>query len=207
MFRRMTCLLLSGAFFLAACAEDGTAPEPEDVLTPEDARFVANLIDATASGLLNDFFDSSTSDPANAPAQSHGPIVWTRTFERSRACHEGGTLTIAGSGTSTWDGEAKTYDVESSGTSTRAACAHVRDDVIITLTGEANWTHERHYADHAPTGIWITTYLGGFNWTKSTGEVGDCYYNLTRTIDTAENTRTLIGTLCGEEVDRSETWR
>jgi hypothetical protein len=207
MSRRIPCVLLSGVLFLAACADDGTAPEPEEILMGDDAQFVANLIDITTSGVLNDFFDFSGSDPANGPALGHEPVVWTRSFERSRACHEGGTLTVAGSGTSTWDGEAKTYDVVSSGTKTRAACAHARDDVIITLTGEANWTHERHYADHAPTGTWITTYLGGFNWAKSTGESGDCYYNLTRTIDTAENTRTLSGTLCGEEVNRSETWR
>ena len=207
MFRRMTGLFLPGVVFFAACTADGTAPEPEEVLTPDDAQFVANLIDVTASGVLNDFFDFSGSDPANGPALGHEPVVWTRTFERSRACHDGGTLTVAGSGTSTWDGEAVTYDVESSGTKTRIACAHTRDDVIITLTGEANWTHERHYADHAPAGTWITTYLGGFDWTKSTGESGSCFYNLTRTIDTAENTRTLTGTLCGDEIDRSETWR
>ncbi len=207
MFRRLTSLLISGVVFLAACGDDGTSPDPEDELTRDDTEFVAYLIDATAAGLLNDFFDSSASDPASAPALSHGPVVWTRTFERSRACHEGGTLTVAGSGTSTWDGEAVTYDVESSGTKTRTNCAHVRGDVIITLTGEANWTHERHYADHAPTGNWITTYLGGFDWTKSTGESGSCFYNLTRTIDTAANTRTLTGTLCGDEVNRSETWR
>ena len=78
MFRRMTGLLLSGVVFLAACADDGTSPE--DVLTPDDAQFVANMIDATASGVLNDFFDSSASDPASAPALSHGPVVWTRAF-------------------------------------------------------------------------------------------------------------------------------
>ena len=210
MFRRTTFLLISGVVFLAACSDDvtsGDGTSPEDELTRDDAQFVADLIDATASGILNDFFDSSTSDPASAPALTHEPVVWTRSFERSRPCHDGGTLTVAGSGTSTWDGEAVTYDVASSGTKIRAQCAHTRDGVIITLTGEANWTHERHYADHAPAGLWITTYLGGFDWTKSTGEEGSCFYNLTRTIDTVENTRSLTGTLCGEEVDRTETWR
>ena len=41
----------------------------------------------------------------------------------------------------------------------------------------------------------------------STGESGSCFYELARTIDTAENTRILTGTLCGDEVDRTETWR
>ena len=127
MFRRTIFLLISGVVFLAACSDDvtsGDGTSPEDELTRDDAQFVADLIDATASGILNDFFDSSTSDPASAPALTHEPVVWTRSFERSRPCHDGGTLTVAGSGTSTWDGEAKTYDVVSSGTKTRAACAH-----------------------------------------------------------------------------------
>ena len=205
MFKRATCLLAVSAAFLAACGEHGPAPEPQ--LTPEDARFLADLVDATATGLLNDFFDSGASDPATAPALTHEPVVWTRTFERSRSCHDGGTLTVAGTGTSVWDGEAVTYDVESSGTKTRKDCAFTRDDVVITLTGNAAWTHERHYRDYAPAGTWITTYLGGFDWTKSTGESGSCFYELTRTIDTAANTRTLTGTLCGEEVNRSGTWR
>ena len=106
-----------------------------------------------------------------------------------------------------WDGEEVTYDVESSGTKTRTDCAVTRDDVVITMNGNAAWTHERHYRDYAPTRTWITTYIGGFDWTKSTGEIGSCFYELTRTVDTAENTRTLTGTFCGDEVNRTETWR
>jgi hypothetical protein len=205
MLRRLTGLPVFGVVFIVACGDDATSPQ--DGLTRDDTQFLADLIDVTAAGVLNDSFDSSASDPSSAPALAHEPVVWTRTFERSRPCHDGGTLTVAGTGTSTWDREALTYDVESSGTKTRTDCAHTRDDVVITLTGNAAWTHERHYLDHAPSGFWITTYLGGFDWTKSTGESGSCFYELTRTIDTAENTRTLKGTFCGDEIDRTETWR
>ena len=107
-----TCFLTSCVVLLAACGGYGT--EPEDQLTEEDTQFLAVQIDASAIGLLDDILGSS-SGPAGAPALSHAPVTWTRTFERSRACHDGGTLTVAGSGTSVWDGEAKTYDVESSG--------------------------------------------------------------------------------------------
>ncbi len=206
MFRRLTWLLLSGVVFLAACGDDATSPEDE--FTEEDAQFVADLIDATADVVLNDFFNSSGGDPESAPALTHGPVIWTRTFERSRPCHDGGTLTIAGTGTSVWDAAAVTYDVDSSGTSTRASCAYTnKDGVVIELTGDGTWTHERHYTDYAPAGTWITTYVGGFAFTKSTGESGSCTYDLTRTVDTAANTRTLTGKLCGNEVNRTETWR
>ncbi len=109
-------LLTSGVVFLTACGDYNT--EPEDQLTEEDTQFLAAQIDAAAIGLLDDIFGSS-SGPAGAPALSHAPVTWTRTFERSRACHDGGTLTVAGTGTNVWDGEAVTYDVESSGTKTR----------------------------------------------------------------------------------------
>ena len=206
MFRRLTCLFVSGVVSLTACGDDGTSPE--DQLTGEEVLFVADLIDATSAGVLNDFFDSSGGDPANSPALTHEPVVWTRTFERSRPCHDdGGTLTVAGTGTSVWDAAAVTYDVVSSGTKTRTDCAYTRDTVVITLNGNANWTHERHYLNYAPTGTWITTYVGSYDWTRSTGETGSCTYDLTRTVDTAASTRTLIGTSCGNDINRADTWR
>ncbi len=218
MLRQRTCLLVSGVVFLGACGGNGTSPEDglTDGLTAEDAQFVAERIDLTTSGVLDDFFDNSGGDPTTAPALTHEPVVWTRTFERSRPCHDGGTLTIGGTSTSTWDAQAVTYDVvvpapdgSPSGTATRAACAYTREDgVVITLTGEGTWTHERHYLDYAPTGTWITTFAGSYAWERSTGEEGDCTYDLTRTVDTAANTRRLTGTSCdGTVVDRTDAWR
>ena len=95
------------------------------------------------------------------------------------------------------------------GTASRAACAYTREDGVgFTLTGEGTWTHERHYLDYEPTGTWITTFAGAYSWVKSTGEEGDCVYDLIRTVDTAANTRTLTGTSCdGNVVDRTDTWR
>ncbi len=205
MFRGLTCLLVSGVISLAACGDDGTSPE--DQLTVEEVDFVANLIDSSSSDALDDFFDSSGGDPADAPALTHAPVVWTRTFERSRPCHDGGTLTVAGTGESVWDEAAVTYDVDASGTKNRTDCAYTRNDVVITLNGNAAWTHDRHYLNYAPTGTWITTYVGSYNWTRSTGESGSCTYDLTRTVDTAANTRTLIGTSCGNDINRADTWR
>ena len=208
MLRRRTCLLVSGVVFLGACGDNGTSTE--DGLTVDDAQFVAERIDLTTSGVLDDFFDRSGGDPTTAPALTHEPVVWTRTFERSRPCHDGGTLTIAGASTSTWDAQAVTYDVVvTSGTATRAECAYAREDgVVITLTGEGTWTHERHYLDYAPTGTWITTYVGSYHWDKlATGEFGDCDYDLTRTVDTVANMRTLTGTSCGNDINRTDTWR
>ena len=114
---------------------------------------------------------------------------------------------VAGSGTRTWDGETKTTDVASSGTKTRTDCAHVRGETTITLNGSSAWTHERHYVARTPTGNWITTWAGSFDWAKSSGESGNCAISLTRTVDTAANTVSLVGTFCGRDVDRSRTWR
>jgi len=207
MIRSLTCLLVSGVVFLAACGgNDGT--EPGDVFTEGDAQFVADLIDTSADGVLNDFFDSSGSDPESAPALTDVPVVWTRMFERSRPCHDGGTLTIAGSGTGTWDAGAATFDVESSGTSTRVGCVYTDAAAAeVTLDGAGTWTHERHYANFAPAGTWITAYEGSFAWTKNPGGSGNCTYDLVRTIDTAAKTRSLTGTSCDITIDNTRTWR
>ena len=204
MFRRTT-YLLAIALLLAACGESGFSPEEQ--LTEEDVQSLAQEVDATVMGMLDDFFGSPGPGPAGAAALAHDPVVWTYSFERSRSCHDGGTVTLAGSGTRTWDRDAKTYDVESSGTKTRDDCAFPRGDVTITLNGTGEWTHERHYLERAPTGTWITTIVGDFDWAKSTGTSGNCSYDLTVTIDTAENTRTLTGTYCGRDIDRTRTWR
>ena len=110
----------------------------------------------------------------------------------------------------TWvaDAQAGTKDITSNGTKTRAECEYTQaDGVGITLNGNGTWTHERHYLNNAPTGTWITTFVGSFEWTKSGETPIPCDYDLTRTVDTAENTRTLIGTSCDNDVNRTDTWR
>ena len=105
MFRALTCLLVSGVVSLAACGDDGASPEGEltDELTAAEVEFVASQIDASFSGVLDDFFDQTGGDPSSAPALTHLPVEWERTFTRSRPCHNGGTLTVTGGGTTTWD--------------------------------------------------------------------------------------------------------
>ena len=73
MLRQRTCLLVFGVVFLGACGGNGTSPE--DGLTVEDAQFVAERIDLTTSGVLDDFFDNSGGDPTTAPALTHEPVV------------------------------------------------------------------------------------------------------------------------------------
>ena len=51
---KRTYLLAAAVVVLGAC--DSVTPT-EDRLTNEDAQFLADLVDATAAGLLNDFFD------------------------------------------------------------------------------------------------------------------------------------------------------
>ena len=203
MFRALTCLLVSGVVSLAACGDDGTSPvgtSPEDELTAAEVEFLASQIDATFAGVLDDFFDQTGGDPSNAPALTHVAVEWTRSFERSRACHNGGTLTVTGKGTTTWDAQAVTNDVSSFGTKTRAACKYTQaDGVIVTLNGNGTWTHERHYLNNAPTGTWITTFAGSFTLMRPGEADVNCDYNLTRTVDTDANTRTLIGRSCGND--------
>jgi hypothetical protein len=202
---------LTSVLMIGAC-ESVTAPTAQvQQLSSTDTQFLADQMDIMTSSLLDDVFSSSSLGPSLAPALSHQPVVWTHTFEKSRACHDGGTLTIAGSGTKTWDPEDRTYDVDLSGTKVREQCAHTRsdefEDVVITLTGVAEWTHDRHYAQRHPTGEWVTTWVGNWDWSKSTGTSGHCTYDIVKTIDTEANTKTLTGVMCGNEVNKTSTWK
>jgi hypothetical protein len=197
-----TWFLVTGVLLLGACQE---ATAPGAALPSADVQFLAHALDATGAGLLDDMFLSG--GPAASPAAVGRQSTSTTTFERTRPCPAGGSLSLAGTVTRDWDGEASTYDVEAAGTKSRTDCAFQREDVTITLSGIGSWAHERHFAEREPTGLWITTRAGGFDWARSTEETGDCTYELTRTVDTAENTVTLVGTFCGNEVDRSRTWR
>ena len=210
MFRGLTCLLVPGVVALAACGGGGTSPEDEftNELTAAEVEFLASQIDATFSGVLDDFFDQTGGDPSNAPALTHEPVVWTRSFERSRPCHGGGTLTVTGTGFTTWDAQAVTQHVDSEGTKTRTECVYTpADGVDITLNGNGTWTHDRYYLNNAPTGTWITTFAGSYTWTRDGVTGVPCTYDLTRTVDMAANRRTLTGTSCENVIDRTDTWR
>ena len=206
---------LTSVLMIGAC-DSVTAPTAQvQQLSSTDTQFLVDQMDRMTSSLLDDVFNSSSLGPSLAPALAlagiHQPVVWTHTFEKSRACHDGGTLTIAGSGTKTWDPEDRMYDVDLSGTKVREQCAHTRsdefEDVVITLTGVAEWTHDRHYAQGHPTGEWVTTWMGSWDWSKSTGTNGHCTYDIVKTIDTEANTKTLTGVMCGNEVNKTSTWK
>jgi hypothetical protein len=195
--------LLSAVVLSISACEAGTAPGGG--LPAGDVQFLAEALDVGGSDILDGLFLVGGS--AAAPALVPGASTTTLMFERTRPCREGGTLLLEGSVTRVWDGEAETYDVEGSGTKTRTECALPRGDVVITVDGSGDWTHERHYVQREPAGAWLTTWVGDFDWAKNTGQSGDCSYDLTRTVDTAANTVTLVGSFCGNDVDRSRTWR
>ena len=215
MQRAFQLLLVTSTVTLVACEDDPTAPEAQ--LSDRDVQALAASFNDTMMGFLDDFWGSSNISPlAAVSALGDDPRVWTYSWWKTRDCHTAGSFTAEGSGERAWDAEALTFDVESSGTKTRAGCAHPRGEVTITVDGSGDWTHERHYLGgeaglstkgREPTGNWITTYDGGFDWAKSFGESGSCTYALTSTIDTEANTKTLVGTYRDRDIDRSETWR
>ncbi|MDE0899822.1 MAG: hypothetical protein OSA81_12460 [Longimicrobiales bacterium] len=204
-------LALIAVLLIGAC-ESATLPSTQPAqLSVLDAQFLADQLDAMTSSLIDDVFSSGSLGPSPAPQLSHQPVVWTHSFEKSRVCHDGGKLTIAGSGTKTWDPEDRTYNVGFSGTKVREECAYTRSDavenVVITLTGVGDWAKDRHYAKGKPTGEWGATWVGSWDWSKSTGTSGNCAYDIVTTIDTEANTKTRTGVMCGNEIDKTSTWK
>ena len=215
MQRTFYLLLASSTVVLASCGDLAIAPQAQ--LSDQDVQALVVRLDGTMMGFLDDVWGSSSVSPSSAgTALGDDPRVWNYSWWKTRDCHTAGSFTAEGNGQRTWDADALTFDVASSGTKTRVGCAHPGDEVTITVDGIGDWTHQRHYLGgeaglstkgREPTGNWITTYDGAFDWTKSSGENGSCTYELTSTIDTEANTKTLVGTYCDRVIDRSKTWR
>lgn len=203
---RKTSLVIALAVGVTACSDPGTAPENQ--LSDDDIDFLAQEIDLVASGVLDVVFAlGGFVGAAGVEAQTTEPRTTTWSYERTRSCSAGGSVTVAGSGSRVVDREAGTVDVESSGSKTHSACARTRGDKTITLDGSAEFSHERHWLNRQPTGTWSTSISGSFDWSKSTGESGSCTYELNASIDTATNTKSVTGSFCGRDIDRSRTWR
>lgn len=204
MFKRSTLALAVCALTLTACDDDALAPA--DGLSELDVQFLALEIDAALGFVLDDYYATSANGPEGVEAQAVEPVTTTYSYERSRECAAGGSISVAGTGTRVVDRETGTVDVSGSGTRTRTDCARTRGDVTLTTNGTGTFTHERHWAVREVTGTWTRSQSGDFEWTRSTGESGSCSYELTTTVDTGAGTASTTGTICGREIDRSASW-
>jgi hypothetical protein len=193
--------VLAACLTLAAC-DDSTGPQDEELgaASAEDlATFVVGL-DASGGAEYG-----MTSDPRR---------TGTHTFTRSGPCPAGGTHTMSGSSTSTFDAATRVLSTTWSHTQTHDDCAvtHKRGDqeitaVIdgsVTVDGSASYEIPETRGAHRKILSYTSRRTG-----STTTTIGDrtrtCAIDLTQTYDPATGQFTVKGTMCGREVNVTYT--
>lgn len=177
----------------AACERSPTAardesPSPD---APQLAEFGDDLYaspDAGATATLDIRSDGST-------------------FERTRACPMGGSVTVTGTVERAIDRATQSGTLAVNATRVENACAvQQRNGITVTITGKPNTslTVTQSFNKGVP-GVLTQTQKGAFSWTRSNGKSGTCTLELTSTFDPATRSVSIKGTFCGRAVDETRT--
>lgn len=188
------------ALTLAACGDDlGPATE----LSSLDMTTIALDADIVAGAILNDQinFLGPFADGSGISVNA-GDV---RSFSRSRDCPGGGTVEVNGSVERTRVGDnAVEFVFTSNGV--QKECVHLRGDRSVTINGHFTMTASWRREAGQPAGPQTIHRTGSFTWTRGNGATGTCEFDVTSIRDPRAHTRTVTGTMCGREINRSATW-
>ncbi len=198
------------ALAVSACDDAvGTAGD----LTPEE---VAQLSDAVVGSTFESTTEVATDGTAlveGAQLLAESALTATTEFTHTRSCVLGGQVVVEGTRVREWDWEARTGFMELSLTRTHEACARpLRDDdeaaTTITLTGAPDIAVEAYHewAMGERRGVQTLSMEGAVDWVTDDGRSGTCTIDIEAGFDPDSWTRTVQGTFCGREIDRTTTW-
>ena len=197
---------LAAALVLAACGESATGPDA-GALSAAEAQTLAAGFGAQDASVLGGF-GTPTFSTSSAEAGPSLAVTVTDQFTRTRTCPEGGSVTVQGTRTHTYDRDARSASFQFTATRTENACAWTGPGgATITVNGNPNTQlTASHTVTNGVPGIGTATKKGSFTWTRSTGQSGTCTVDLTQTWDPATHTYTLKGTFCNQTIDLTRTW-
>ena len=216
--------LLLGA--IAGCDGASTAPlDAGDLTEVEVMALVAGFdeIGALVAGGqmafgMGGFAASAEGSSAYAAGSSASaslslaePVTRTERFSATRDCPLGGSVHHEGERTMVRDRAAQSARMTLEATRELRDCAQERrNGVVITTSGEMNFTAEHYHEAGVPVGPQTQTQEGSFSWSTDSGREGSCDIDLTTVFeqDTATGvwTRTVTGTVCGRTVERTASW-
>lgn len=186
-------LTLCVTLALGGC-DAGTGPDDGDLLSSEDVDALAGFmsdVDVLAVGAM-----ATTA-------------TGTRTYSRTAPCPAGGSVSASGSSESTRDDATRVVSTKWTHTQTQAACALTRTrgdktltaviDGSVTANGSSSWRLPESRGGLPTLLSWNATKVG-----STTTTVGDrkstCDVNVTETYDSAKQTFTITGVMCGRQV-------
>ena len=197
--RKNTYRFAALAIFVAAAAcSDNTGPATS--IDATDAADIALDTDLLAGEII---YDQMFTGFAEAGLSANSADE--KSFDRSRNCPAGGTVTLSGTVTRTRDDEGTTFDVSATGAWNDCA-RRGRRGITRTLNGTFTLTAHREIVNGQHNGQQTTTKAGSFTWTSSDGRSGQCDFDITSTRYPDERRRTVQGTVCGHTIDRTVDW-
>jgi len=178
---------------------------------------IGELSDAIVSSTFDVTTEVATSETSLAAAD--GPTLLgimdgsaSTEFTRTRSCPLGGQVVITGTREREWDREAGTGSMTMELTRSHEDCARPFDSTedgatVITLNGAvaATATHEWQMGERH--GLQTMTMAGELAWETDDGRSGTCVIDVTASFDPETHTRTVTGTFCDREIDRSSAWQ
>lgn len=199
---RRTFAFLSGvvALGLSACS-DATAPSPAELSRAEAEQLAADM-EQLASYMSGPSFPSFSLGTGGEASVSD-PTTISNSFSFTRACPQGGQVTIAGTVTGSADRVALSFSTVSTATKTEVNCAFQTRNGVLTLNGNPNLVMRSSTSIVAgrPVGLQTSSQKGGFTWSRSTGGSGSCVIDVTSSLDPATRTMTVTGNFCGHAIN------
>jgi hypothetical protein len=192
---------LAACITLAAC-DGSTGPDEEEISAATAEDLATFVVDLDASG-------------GAAYGMTSDPRTGSHTFTRSASCPAGGTHSMSGSSTSSFDPDTRVLSTTWSHTQTHDDCAVIhkrRDgqetksviDGAVTVTGSASYELPETRGEPRKILSWSSKRAG--STTTTIGEnTRTCAIDVTETYDPATNTFTIEGVMCGREINVTRT--
>lgn len=191
----------AAALLVAGCHE---TTGPGSGLTPAELAELSNAM--IQEGLAESADTSVTMTAADGLALD--VITRSTEFTREFRCPLGGGITMAGTVERTRDTETRTGTLDVRAVRTFAECVRPLADstITVTLNGDVSFTAHREWLEGQWHGVQEITLIGAVDWETSDGRADTCEIDIQASFDPETHTRTVTGTLCGEEVDRLGRW-
>lgn len=209
----MKKLLLTG--MVVAFAATGC----DELIGPDGSGLGPNEVVELSDGLIQDGLNETSDTTSDTTSSALGDGIaldvrtWSMDFTRTHSCALGGEVTTVGTRERTRDSATRTGTMDLDATRTFTDCARPLDDTAaITLNGELTLTAHREWEAGMWNGAQEVSLQGSLDWAtaelESGAEIdtGTCEVAISASFEMATHTRTVTGTVCGEDVSELDGW-
>lgn len=180
--------------------------------TIELALLLADQSDDALAEETSDAQASLTAPATESSGADADPLATVLTdeisFTRVRDCPRGGELTVEGQAVRRLDRENATVTLDFEARKVHSECGVRLRGRNVVLNGDPHIdvTAHRMRVDRRPSGLQTTALEGTVAYEVVGGDSGRCEIDLEIELDPDARTKSVEGTLCGREIDRTVTW-